>query len=213
MGNGRGGRETGERGWLRGRRRLTGCDEPVYPWGDDVLGFVLLEHVHPFVIDVARVVDDVYSMADTHSDGVAGSGVCAEAFARFVSLVDARGGLFVREVAVLRGAGFGDLVACQCGLDESTAGEGLTSSPLILNLIWSTPNPIWPLITSLISSGPSANALILATKSPSRRAISFPFARYRGPGISPALIASLTTTSSLSFALAAPKHIVYPLSI
>ena len=61
--------------------------------------------------------------------------------------------------------------------------------------------------TFRISSGPSAYAVIPGTRSPSLLAISWLLARYRGPGISPALIASRTTTSNRFFAAAAPKHL------
>ena len=99
------------------------------------------------------------------------------------------------------------------------------SSPDMLSLMLSAPmSSLWWLTTRRISeqhqlpvfalggrlnspSGPSANAVIPATRSPPGLAISLAFARYRGPGISPALMASRTTTSRRSLAEAAPKHL------
>lgn len=57
---------------------------------------------------------------------------------------------------------------------------------------------------TLLEPVPSAKAVIPDASSVSRLAISFPLARYRGPGRSPLLIASLITTSERSLAEAAP---------
>jgi hypothetical protein len=120
--------------------------------------------------------------------------------------INARSRFLVGEITVLRRSDLGDLPSHQSRLSFA-AKEILTSSPDIESLILSTPSLTWCLMTSLISSGPSANAVMPATSSPSRRAISLPLAKYRGPGISPALIASRMTMSSRSFAAAAPKHL------
>ncbi len=60
---------------------LTGSDQPIDSWCDDVFVFFLLKHVHSFIVDVGCVVDDIDAVADAHLYGVASACVGAESFA------------------------------------------------------------------------------------------------------------------------------------
>jgi hypothetical protein len=75
------------------------------------------QHIHSFVVDPGRMVDNVDTVFDAHLHAITGSGMGTQTNAMAMSFVHASSSLFVSVVTVLGISGFGDLLARHGKLD------------------------------------------------------------------------------------------------
>jgi hypothetical protein len=121
---------------------LTSSNQPVEPGCHNMLRFLGFEHIHTLVVDIACMINHVHPVTYTHLNRISSTSMCTKSSAETMSFLDACGRLLICEIAILSGTNFGNLLKIQLCSSYLALQPWLTSSPLILSLIWSTPRSI-----------------------------------------------------------------------